>query len=527
MDVSLTLAGWDARTKAATPAISLTPEVLEKAASTIASGPDAPPQNKSRNEIGTVRGASRSPMARGSRVPQRYRPPGALNTDEPSATRSPQLSRSRGPGSGISVARNDRGPVSDPLDPRVAKWAIVVLDEDLALAKSALADLLQHRINAGVAFDKHEVNGGEKGLICMPRLKTDKPERWIERALDVAGGQLPSYLLFVGGPDRFPFDVVERFDWEYATGRLDLGDTPDGPFSWDACAAYAKRVVEFETGHLPVKPQALFYAFGTERATQRSRDELILPVCARLEKGIVRWPGVGAVSTTKLMDGDATTQNLLRTLAKERPAVVFTATHGLEFPKNRADWGALTDQSFVDGGDGLALSAASALTAGQGPFAPGAVMFSFACYSGGVPAKSAITFLAEERNVDIPGGPFVPALPRALLASKDGPIAFVGHVDRTTSESFDWLDKGPAAFFDFLEWTCGGNGTLGQAMRSLRESADLASRTLADALTPALGKPRGTPERIVRAWIRYHDMRGYHLLGDPFLAPRSGLLAGR
>ncbi|MFO0586679.1 MAG: hypothetical protein U0441_04040 [Polyangiaceae bacterium] len=520
MDVRLTLAGWDARTKAAA-SISLSPEALEKAVSTIASDPGTG-RDTSKNELGTVRG----PGASDRRVPQRFRPPGALNTNPRTAVRAPGR---RDPPPRILAAHNERGAVRDPLDPRTARWAVVVLEDDAAAAKSALADLLSHRIDAGVAFDKHAMIGGEKGILRMSRPSSENPDRWFERATEAAGGKLPPYLLFVGGPERFPFDVVERFDREHATGRLDLGDTPDGPFSWDACAAYAKKVVEFETGNLPVEPQALLYAFGTDEATRRSRDEMILPLRKTIEDGtLVRRPGLGPVSAKTLFDAEATTENLFKTLSTARPAVVLAATHGLEFPANRADWGALTDQSFVGAGGGQALSAASVLANGQAPFAPGAVMFSFACYSGGVPKKSAITFLEKSTDTDLPDAPFVPALPRALLAAKNGPVAFVGHVDRATSESFAWADDGPGAFVDFIEWTCGGNGTLGQAMRSLRESVAAASLDLAAALTPALGgKRRGTPERILRAWIRYHDMRGYLLLGDPWVEPRCGLVSAR
>src|SRR5262245_42486684 len=41
-------------------------------------------------------------------------------------------------------------PTRDPFDPRVGKWAAVVLREDAAAAKPALAPLLELRANGGV-----------------------------------------------------------------------------------------------------------------------------------------------------------------------------------------------------------------------------------------------------------------------------------------------------------------------------------------------------------------------------------------
>ena len=68
----------------------------------------------------------------------------------------------------------------------------------------------------------------------------------------------PYYLLLVGGPDRFPFEFQYELDLYRATGRLDVSDTPGGPFSWDACRRYAEKVVAYEGGKINLTAEATF-----------------------------------------------------------------------------------------------------------------------------------------------------------------------------------------------------------------------------------------------------------------------------
>jgi len=199
-----------------------------------------------------------------------------------------------------------------------------------------------------------------------------------------------------------------------------------------------------------------------------------------------------------------------------------TVSHGLEMPEDPALWGALSDSTFVGGTGGLAFSASAVR---PGPFAPGAVFLAFACFSAGVPRQSAHRLLTGEGDGDLPFAPCTAPLARALLAHPDGPVAFVGHVDRTTSGSFESNgSNGPEAFCDFASWTLADTGTLGQAMSTFQDRARSAARRLADLLSPAMRRAR-SPDALVDAWVRYHDATGYVLLGDPALSVGKARLA--
>lgn len=416
-----------------------------------------------------------------------------------------------------ATQRTTRGSAKDPLDPKYGKWAVVVLESDAKAAEEALRPLVERRVAQGVAFTGHASKGGKPGWIVIPRPDSRAPATFERYIKDASVGPMPHYLLFVGGPDRFPFEVVAALDGQRCTGRLDLGDSALGPLSMNTCRAYAEKVVAFEEGKVPVAPRALLYSYGTDRATRQSHDDLAVPLQKMLESKELVAPNVVWSKPDVLFGADATVANLIDKLKSEKPALVFTASHGLERAE-KGLWGALTDVGHRSNTDPV-LSAASLP---QGAFAQGAVMFCFACFSGGVPEKSAIGFLKSKTEEVLSPEPFVPALPRALLARPDGPIAFIGHVDRATSFSFNW-DDGPAAFRDFCEWSLGGYGTLGQAMRTLREAAAAASIKLTEALSPVPGGRKGTPQEILHQWIRYHDLTRYILLGDPAIRVRDGL----
>jgi hypothetical protein len=69
-------------------------------------------------------------------------------------------------------------------DPRVGKWAAIVLREDAAAAKEALAPLLEQRTSEGVAFDE---TGPCPGFVVIDRPAADKPFLWEEALREAAG----------------------------------------------------------------------------------------------------------------------------------------------------------------------------------------------------------------------------------------------------------------------------------------------------------------------------------------------------
>lgn len=406
----------------------------------------------------------------------------------------------------------DAPPLHDPRDPSIGKWAIVVAKGDADRAREAFAPLLEHRAAQGVALAWPSGTKGSPGILpVQPPLPSVSADKWIERIATAApsDSRVPHHLLLIGGPDRISFEAQAVLDERFSTGRLDVGDTPTGPFSWEACHAYAKKVVAYETGKVNVERQALLYSFATDSATQEAYEGIALPLEERLG-GLL---GPGALTT--LFGKEATTAKLIGALRARSPALVVTTSHGIEMPEDPALWGALTDQTFVGAAGGTALSAS---VVPADPIAYGAVILAFACFSAGVPPRSAHAFLNGEGDADLPGGARTAALPRALLAHPQGPVAFAGHVDRATSFSFQGRpgESGPGAFLDFAGWTFAAMGTLGRALSTFRDRAKLAASRLAHLTSPAVKQTRSQDE-VVNAWFSYHDLAGYVLLGDPVI----------
>lgn len=413
----------------------------------------------------------------------------------------------------------DAPPVEDPRDPTIGKWALVVLENDLDAAKEAFAPLLEHRMAQGVAFEPLGGQPWPAGILPIkPPVAGSSPGRWLERIEAMAGSsrRAPHYLLLVGGPAEIPFEAQQAMDERFSTGRIDVGDDPTGPLSWTACHAYAKKVVAYERGELPVERRALVYAFATDPVTRISYEGLALPLRQQLETKL-------RVPLDTLLDEDATTQNLVDALGRSTPALVLTVSHGLEMCEDPVLWGALTDATFGENPYGTPFSARSVPSTA---FAPGAIVLAFACYGAGVPRRSAHRLLMNEADEDLPGAPRTAALPRTLLAHPQGPIAFAGHVDRTTALSFERQPGRPSAlaFEHFVGWTFERTGTLGRAASTLREEAQKAASRLARLTSPTRREPRSEGE-ILEAWIAYHDLADHCLLGDPVIQPELAMVA--
>ena len=420
------------------------------------------------------------------------------------------LARMDRPPAGKPPRRERGAPDSDPFDPRQGRWALVALASDRAEVERALAPLIAWRREAG-----HLWNDGIIALDPGRASTADAWERCFTRAVGkgAAGKSLrpPTYLLFVGGPDRIPFDLQTRLDPKHATGRLDASDTPGGPFSWEACARYAERVVKSETGQLSTGAEELFFAPSPDEATRTSRELLVERMAS---------PRSGYRS---LYGEQATLAALTEALeSPQPPRVLFTASHGVEHPADPVRWGALATHEYEGRPAGPVLGArevAALQRAGHG-----SVIFSFACFSGGVPETSTVRFLAGSDDAPEEMALQVSPLPRQLLGHEAGPVAVVGHVDRVSAVAF----LAPAKidpYVDFLDWLQPHRkATLGRAMRTLRESAMELGHNLALVLAEATqrAKDPATVTNAGKRWVGFHDFVGFMLLGDPALAPSGG-----
>jgi len=397
-----------------------------------------------------------------------------------------------------------RGPVPerDPDKPTIGKWGILCLESDQASVAQAFAPLIEHRRERNQAWEQPVL------ALAAPRGGASL-DTWRRRLKRAAGNRrLPRYLLIVGGPDRVPFELQFELDQELRTGRIDVAERPAEPLSWTGCRRFAQKVVNYERGALPFDRSVVIYSLDRDEATRQAHAEIVKPLAAAIAR-----------PQTPLFGAEATCEALAARLASEAgPGLVFSFSHGVEFPTDPAAWGALTDYRFR--GDASASVVSARLVDGCERFGHGSILFAFACFSAGVPASSAHAFYADDKRGEIPGAPMVAPLPRALLGKEQGPVAFVGHVDRVTPRGFcDTMgEMGWAPYRDFADWTLSSAGTLGQALSSLRERSLRAAAEVAEACDEIARGGRGRSLKdLFEQWLAYFDYRGFLLLGDPAL----------
>jgi hypothetical protein len=144
----------------------------------------------------------------------------------------------------------------------------------------------------------------------------------------------------------------------------------------------------------------------------------------------------------KLFAQDATKANLADALHHAKPALVFTASHGLGAPdeplkRQKLLNGAICCQDEPSDDDEAWLFGAWDVPT-KDAFLEGALFFQFACFGYGTPAQSDFAHWDARigRAVNAKQD-FVAALPKKLLAHPHGPIGFVGHLDIALLHGFE------------------------------------------------------------------------------------------
>jgi hypothetical protein len=224
-----------------------------------------------------------------------------------------------------------------------------------------------------------------------------------------------------------------------------------------------------------------------------------------------------------------------------RPSVLFSLTHGAG-SANPADQRLHQGVPVLSAGTPTARAEVVEAKAMNRAFLPRGFWFFKACFSAGTAATSvyepwltklqqlgatkedpraALQYLAKDGQT-----PFVARLPQVALAHPEGPIGVLGHVDLAwTYGNLIRDEDDPTAtqvdrntFYDVLRMVAGGN-RLGPSIASLSETVqklgtDLAALYGEQELAGAAAVDR---HAVLRAWMwmRYLDLAGYLLLGDP------------
>lgn len=395
-----------------------------------------------------------------------------------------------------------------------AGWGVVFAREDERTDEilEALQPLLELR--QGQAGERYRVFAGDDGY-----KKGEFKRRFLARHGmgngPVDPDKVPYYLLLVGSPDEMPFQFQHQLDVQYAPGRLHF-DT------LDEYAAYAENVVAAESGRRQRSKNAVFFGVrngGGDKATQLSSRNLVQPLAEKLAADKADW----AIST-RLAD-ECKKADLAAVLADpEKPAFLFTASHGIGFPNGDPrqlphqgallcqDWpGPLRwiDQPIPPEHYFAADDLEGVDTLG------GLIAFHFACYGAGTPQMDAF-FHRDGVREQIAPHPFVARLPQQMLSQPGGgALAVIGHVERAWGSSF--LTAGAGAqietFRSTLKRLLDGH-PVGYAMDYFGSRYATISTGLTELLEIAeFGEV--SPGDLASLWTANNDARAYTILGDP------------
>jgi hypothetical protein len=376
-----------------------------------------------------------------------------------------------------------------------------------------------------------------------PGMTSVEAAAWIDRKLvdNALPEAIPGYLLVLGRPDQVSFELQQALAGAFHVGRLGFDDDrADRPALRDAYEAYADKLVRHERAALDLAlvpapapaPARVVYVTARDGtpATELAHRLLIQPCVADAEQQ--RAAGKLAAELTAI-DGDdpARIADQLRA-AVAQPGVLFTASHGAGAPPG--GWPSPDRCRALQGAPCLgrgALLDAGALAGA--PFLPRGIWLLFACFGAGTPARSVYhPWLAQLQQhgdyaaplapvlASLPAGgepAFLAALPQAVLARPDGPLAVIGHLDLAWSYSFCDLDKLSRGerhrrFHELMTQLVRGT----RVGLALSASLGRARQQVEHELTLAAADPDATaPARLAHRWMVRQDLDGYIALGDP------------
>ncbi len=403
-------------------------------------------------------------------------------------------------------------PDLDPGDLSQAGWGIIFTEKADPLIKEALSELIELR--RGQAGQYFKIFAGDDGY-----RQGDSKNDFLSRhgvgpgLVDPENG-VPYYLLIVGSPEEIPYDFQYQLDVQFAVGRLYFA-TPQ------EYANYARSVVTAESGKVKLPRRVSFFgvANNDDKATQMSGTYLVKPLFEKMEqenqKKKLDW------QMDSFIGEQATHGQLQRLLGGEQtPALLFTASHGLEFPFNDHRQipyqGALLCQDWPGPVEYRGPIKRDWYFAGEDIASDtnllGMIAFNFACYGGGTPRYNEFSKQKENPEQIAPYA-FLNALPMKMLGlSKGGALATVGHVERAWGHSIVWPGVGGSTTsFEITIRQLLKQFPIGYAL----EAFNLRYAELSTELTMAIDRREKDGFKLAGMWTANNDARNYVVLGDP------------
>lgn len=405
--------------------------------------------------------------------------------------------------------------VKEGVDPKKLDetgWGAILAHNAAPEIKEALRPLLDlRREQAGERFRCYEGGNGY-------RVGKDNKNSFLARHGAGPGpadpDKVPYYLLIVGGPDVIPYRFQSQLDVQYAVGRIHFETAEE-------YANYAQSVVAAETGRVKLARRLSFFgvANADDPATTSCEQSLVSPLFAKF-KDRPEW------TVEAILKEQATKARLAGLLGGgETPALLFTASHGMEFPLGHAkqfphqgallcgDWPGPKNfhgpipQDFYFAGDDLTDDARLL----------GLIAFHFACYGAGTPELDEFAQQAFKGRQAIAPKAFLSSLPTRMLSHpRGGALAAIGHVDRAWSTSFAWSGAGAqtTVFESTIQRLIEGH-PVGSALEYFNERYAELSTVLTDELEEVQYGKIVDPYELAGMWTANNDARGYVILGDP------------
>lgn len=349
----------------------------------------------------------------------------------------------------------------------------------------------------------------------------ERPEEWfdwlLENYMSIRPGDIPHYVLLVGGPDQIPFRFQSLLAGCAAVGRVQFD-------SLDDLSVYVRKVIELEKRHDPVVGRnCVLFApdGGVLDATHFSHRYMAQPLSGQFRDLRFR--------VEQLLAVDATKQRLIDALIDASPALVYTASHGVA-----ASSSSLSIQKQVNGGvccqhapgDNIStwLFTADDVPVDR-PFLEGSVFFQFACYGYGTPAESDFAHWVGGTEFNS-SDDFVSALPKRLLAHPRGPIAYIGHVDAAWLHGFAdpddpyildaWQER--MSPFRYSINSLFIAAPVGRALMEMNRRYNFCNSLLTntfDRLERGRLRIEDVRQSLIQTFITRSDAQNYMLLGDP------------
>jgi hypothetical protein len=401
------------------------------------------------------------------------------------------------------------------------RWGVIIPD-------SPEGDALFGRIERLVAHRQEQQGAPVKVFRVPPNLDAAEAMRWRKQHFDgpkIRRRDLPRYQLILGDLHQVSAEVQVIQGSDGYVGRLAF----DRPEDYEA---YVDKLLRWEGAPAPIsRARAVFHTVKDRTAATTTGHQSLMAPGVALAR---RYQEEGDFQASAIVEVDhgytPKPGPLLEEAIKDEPGVLFTMSHGAGAPRH--GWRSLEEQHLVQGG--MSFGPAGGLLTGEAlagrPFMPGGVWLMLACFGAGTPDKSKYQQWLEQlastgsfqgsteavgASLPADGRPFTAAVPKAVLASPQGPLAFIGHVDLAWTYSFRERDTGtpvdrPDRFVDVLHGLL-RHDRVGVAFRELVVHY---GRTNTE-LTALVESGVEDAERRGHLWMLRNDLAGYVLLGDP------------